>query len=49
MKCPRCGGNMSSGVCNSCGFPVTRLILYNRSKPRSSESSLLLKKMKEEA
>ena len=21
---------MSSGVCSSCGFPVTRLILYNR-------------------
>lgn len=24
MKCPRCGGNMSSGVCDECGFPVTR-------------------------
>lgn len=24
MKCPRCGGNMSGGVCNECGFPVTR-------------------------
>ena len=22
MKCPRCGGNMSSGVCQECGFPV---------------------------
>ena len=21
MKCPRCGGNMSSGVCENCGFP----------------------------
>lgn len=27
--CPRCGGNMSSGVCDDCGFPVTRkMILY---------------------
>ena len=24
MKCPRCGGDMSSGVCENCGFPVTR-------------------------
>ena len=23
MKCPRCGGNMSSGVCEARGFPVT--------------------------
>ncbi len=23
MKCPRCGGNMSSGVCERCGFPET--------------------------
>lgn len=23
MKCPRCGGDMSSGVCENCGFPVT--------------------------
>ena len=29
MKCPRCGGDMSGGVCESCGFPVTRkLIVY---------------------
>ena len=24
MKCPRCGGDMSSGICEKCGFPVTR-------------------------
>ena len=28
MKCPRCGGDMSSGVCGNCGFPVTRRIVY---------------------
>ena len=27
MKCPRCGGDMSGGVCSSCGFPVTRRIM----------------------
>lgn len=29
MKCPRCGGNMSSGVCEECGFPVTVKSLHN--------------------
>ena len=24
MKCPRCGSTMSGGVCDSCGFPVTK-------------------------
>ena len=24
MKCPRCGGDMSSGVCEQCGFPEIR-------------------------
>ena len=28
MKCPRCGGNMSSGICESCGFPVNKKIIY---------------------
>ena len=23
-KCPRCGEPMTGGVCNNCGFPVTR-------------------------
>ena len=23
MQCPRCGGDMSSGVCEDCGFPET--------------------------
>ena len=34
MKCPRCGGDMSSGVCGSCGFPISkvRLILYLRKR-----------------
>lgn len=27
MKCPRCGGDMSAGVCKECGFPVTRRII----------------------
>ena len=32
MKCPRCGGNMSSGICEECGFPVTvKKILYKKS------------------
>ena len=32
MKCPRCGGDMSSGVCDSCGFPTTRKIIRYRIK-----------------
>ena len=29
MKCPRCGGDMSSGVCVECGFPEnTKLIMF---------------------
>lgn len=24
MTCPRCGEPMSGGVCNICGFPVTK-------------------------
>ena len=24
MNCPRCGEYMSGGVCNNCGFPVTK-------------------------
>lgn len=30
MKCPRCGGDMSSGVCEECGFPVNKIIQYKR-------------------
>ena len=31
MKCPRCGGDMSSGVCENCGFPVTvKRIVYSK-------------------
>jgi len=29
MKCPRCGGDMSSGVCEECGFPVTARKLFS--------------------
>ena len=34
MECPRCGASGFDGVCNYCGFPVTRvrrklLIKYN--------------------
>ena len=25
MKCPRCGASGFSGVCNECGFPVTKV------------------------
>ena len=24
MNCPRCGGPMTDGICNNCGFPVIR-------------------------
>lgn len=24
MKCPRCGAEMSGGICNSCGFPMNK-------------------------
>ena len=23
-KCPRCGAEMSGGICNNCGFPMNR-------------------------
>ena len=36
MKCPRCGGDMSSGVCDNCGFPVTRRIVYPKPKTNLS-------------
>lgn len=25
MECPRCGASGFDGVCNYCGFPVTRM------------------------
>lgn len=25
MKCPRCGAEMSGGICNNCGFPTNRV------------------------
>ena len=25
MKCPRCGSQMSGGICDSCGFPLTNI------------------------
>ena len=31
MECPRCGGNMSNGVCEDCGFSITaKMIGYNK-------------------
>lgn len=33
MKCPRCGGDMSSGVCEDCGFPETLRIPVKYRKP----------------
>lgn len=24
MNCPRCGEPMTNGICNNCGFPMTR-------------------------
>ena len=32
MECPRCGGNMSSGVCEDCGFPETGKIMHKMIK-----------------
>lgn len=26
MLCPRCGEPMSGGVCDNCGFPVTKCV-----------------------
>lgn len=28
MNCPRCGEKMSFGVCDNCGFPITRKTLF---------------------
>lgn len=39
MKCPRCGGDMSSGICKECGFPTigrkfigVSFIVYSKKK-----------------
>ena len=38
MRCPRCGGKMSGGICEDCGFPATgrarKNRRYKRIKPR---------------
>jgi ribosomal protein L37E len=31
MKCPRCGEEMTGGICNSCGFPM------NKRAPKSAQ------------
>jgi len=25
MKCPRCGEEMTGGICDNCGFPLTKM------------------------
>ena len=43
MKCPRCGAPGFSGVCDECGFPVTRFkwIGFGRScHKKSSEDKI---------
>jgi ribosomal protein L37E len=25
VKCPRCGEEMTGGICNNCGFPIIRI------------------------
>ena len=25
MNCPRCGEPMTNGICDNCGFPMTRI------------------------
>lgn len=26
VKCPRCGEEMTGGICNNCGFPLTKMM-----------------------
>lgn len=30
MDCPRCGTPMEHGICPNCGFPVVRIVPYQR-------------------
>lgn len=34
MMCPRCGEPMSGGVCDNCGFPVTKGRKKSRAKKK---------------
>ena len=34
MKCPRCGAEMSGGICNSCGFPMNKRIIVTKKMSR---------------
>ena len=37
MECPRCGGDMSSGVCENCGFPIISVKLRKTEKNRGNK------------
>lgn len=32
MDCPRCGKEMSGGICNNCGFPLIQRIVKNKAE-----------------
>ena len=41
MECPRCGSMMEGGICNNCGFPVTKSMdsVFGLCKPCVSQNS----------
>ena len=38
-KCPRCGEEMTGGICDNCGFPITKM----RKKINNGEVTLCRK------
>ena len=40
--CPRCGEPMTGGICNNCGFPLTKMV-----KKSTVDNKNLIRKRKE--
>lgn len=37
MDCPRCGTPMEGGICPECGFPVIRIMMYEKKSEDEDE------------
>ena len=45
--CPRCGEPMTGGICNNCGFPLTKMVkkstVDNKKSDKKKNGNTLLK------
>ena len=45
--CPRCGAPMTGGICNNCGFPLTKMVkkstVDNKKSDKKKNGNTLLK------